>query len=473
MSTRHGLLLLGLLLGPVLSGSAHAQDDDDVAARKRRQSHAPIPRAVNDPHEAQLFLNERLHQAQKGAADRAELQRLLENPGLKQLAEQIIRDPSRFGVKPDQIKQLRERFQNGRGTPDLSDPDLRKLFGELLARQNGDASAGMTITAAQQAALDDLLKRLPPENQLVPGSDSGPSTATPGTLPGASRPQEPPPGDPGKQPPASERPSGPGEARPDAPPDAQARLSAELLKFAERLQKMDPALKNSPALKEFVRKMNRYTTSGKASLHLPESTKHLGEGLPRLGEYLRLDRLRPDTDVWRRAGSWFPQTPRFSSPPGNALRQMGLSTGLAPSPSRTGRDWQFLLWVLVALGFGILFWRLLAWNRQRVSRARAGGWKLGPWPVDPAAVASRADLVRAFDYLALLRLGPAVRAWNHLEIGAQFQEDARSSDRRQAAAFLAILYEQARYAPPTDALPDAELARARRALCLLARVSAA
>jgi hypothetical protein len=90
--------------------------------------------------------------------------------------------------------------------------------------------------------------------------------------------------------------------------------------------------------------------------------------------------------------------------------------------------------------------------------------------VQPAAVGTRYDLVRAFEYLALLRLGPAARHQNHLEIAAAL--GAADAGRRGAAERLASLYEQARYAPRDEDLPAVDLALARAALSLLAGGSA-
>jgi hypothetical protein len=85
-------------------------------------------------------------------------------------------------------------------------------------------------------------------------------------------------------------------------------------------------------------------------------------------------------------------------------------------------------------------------------------------------VRTRDELVRAFEYLALLRLGPAARHRNHREIAADL---GAGGPRSAAAERLAGLYEQARYAPPDEVLPDADLAAARADLCLLAGVAAA
>jgi hypothetical protein len=98
--------------------------------------------------------------------------------------------------------------------------------------------------------------------------------------------------------------------------------------------------------------------------------------------------------------------------------------------------------------------------------------QLGPWPVDPTHVRTPAELIQAFEYLSLLRLGPDARSWNHRAIAAHL--GARSSEDqrwRLAAEELASLYERARYAPAVDSLPADALVCARRDLCLLAGVA--
>src|SRR5262249_61802198 len=100
----------------------------------------------------------------------------------------------------------------------------------------------------------------------------------------------------------------------------------------------------------------------------------------------------------------------------------------------------------------------------------ASGWRLGPWPVNPARISTRAELIAAFDYLALLCLGRQARTWNHSAIGHSLA--STKPEHHPAARELASLYEGARYAPEGDAPSDHALARARRDLCILAGVPA-
>jgi hypothetical protein len=92
-------------------------------------------------------------------------------------------------------------------------------------------------------------------------------------------------------------------------------------------------------------------------------------------------------------------------------------------------------------------------------------------------VASREELILAFEYLSFLKLGPAARSRNHLaladalgnqESGVRGQE---SGERRRAAQHLASLYEFARYAPDRNPLSDDALTAARRELCFLAETA--
>jgi hypothetical protein len=131
------------------------------------------------------------------------------------------------------------------------------------------------------------------------------------------------------------------------------------------------------------------------------------------------------------------------------------------------------VWVALFAMFAFAAWRLRAWHQAH--RNAADAWQLGPWPVDPAAVATRQELIQAFEYLSLLRFGQPAFAWNHLEIAGHLGdgEGGSEAERRSAALRLAALYEQARYAPQDGPLADADLAAARRDLCYLAGAPAA
>lgn len=122
------------------------------------------------------------------------------------------------------------------------------------------------------------------------------------------------------------------------------------------------------------------------------------------------------------------------------------------------------IWILVIVLCALIGGRLLRWRaRAGASALRTG---LGPWPVRPEAVASRADLVQAFDYLAIGTLGPNAAPWNHHAVANRWREAYPA--RADSAAALETLYEQARYTAGPDALTDRERDLARRSLALIA-----
>src|SRR5262249_35028048 len=80
----------------------------------------------------------------------------------------------------------------------------------------------------------------------------------------------------------------------------------------------------------------------------------------------------------------------------------------------------------------LVIWRLLAARQETAAAARRA---LGPWPLDPAQVSTREELIRAFEYLSLLRLGEPARSWHHRAIARRLGGD--EATRREAAVRLA------------------------------------
>jgi hypothetical protein len=147
------------------------------------------------------------------------------------------------------------------------------------------------------------------------------------------------------------------------------------------------------------------------------------------------------------------------------------SSGLA-GPSLTGLGTGAVVAWIVAIGvLGAILWQIVARYPRVVPLEDATTRKLGPWPVAPTDVTTRGQLIQAFDYLALLRLGRVAESWNHLEIAARL--GGKDGRQRAAAVELADIYEHARYAPADEPLADEALAAARRDLSLLAGVASA
>jgi hypothetical protein len=249
--------------------------------------------------------------------------------------------------------------------------------------------------------------------------------------------------------------------------------------------KDEPSLRNSPAIRNAIRELTRKAEGG------DESWKALDKSATAIAdEWTRLGRMLPLNRLWPEKGFSWPHSLTPESFPKWRLPGSGPKIG-PPTPSSIGRPatsdmtdsngWRLLGVIAVLAAVGIIVQRVLARARAREVSAGANGWKLGPWPVHPTAVRSREELVRAFEYLSLLRLGPVARHWHHLAIGSalgQLSNGARaaagpgyaSAERRQAAEQLTFLYERARYAPSGEPLPESALATARHDLCLLAGV---
>jgi hypothetical protein len=147
------------------------------------------------------------------------------------------------------------------------------------------------------------------------------------------------------------------------------------------------------------------------------------------------------------------------------LPAVGLPRLGAPGGVRFGEG---ILWLGVAVALLVLAWRLVKLlgpdKNLQMKRAR-----LGPWPVDPSRIATRRELVMAFDYLAILVLGTRARSWNHRAIARQLAAEARDA---AAADELALLYERARYTTGPEALSDHDQSRVRRHLGILAGATA-
>lgn len=171
-----------------------------------------------------------------------------------------------------------------------------------------------------------------------------------------------------------------------------------------------------------------------------------------------LDRLRelptPEFE------GWTPSLPELGNLPAPALAAPSLPGGASlPSVGKSGT------WVLLAVFCLFIVWQLLRLSKRTAAVADARAM-LGPWPVRPEAVTTRAELVQAFDYLALLTLGLGVQSWNHHAVARQWRTKAPAT--METALALASLYEQARYTDGVETLTDAERDQAHRSLVQLA-----
>ena len=350
--------------------------------------------------------------------------------------------------------------------------------------------------------LEDLQKYAGAVERM--GSTLAPG-ASPDTLPPDNRP---PASEPGPLPAPDQNATPPGAADPSLPAtDSEdqkvtSALGQWLLKTAERFKELDPSLRDSPALHQALRELSRKIEgSDERWKELDRKANALADKWTSLGQALPLNRLWPEKGLaWtqklmpRSLPNW--KLPELGAHSNRGARFTGPRGGMPTLSEET--SWAALWTLAILAGLGLIFWKF--WTGSAAGR-RGGtaGWELGPWPVQPSAVRTRDELIRAFEYLSVLRLGPAARHWHHWAIASALGRSpspyplplpsggegrvrgsgntAPSSRRGEAfaelcrsAEQLALLYERARYAPPDEPLPEAVMATARRDLCLLAGV---
>jgi hypothetical protein len=428
MKQRHRLRLLAaaLLCAAPLAVSAQAPPSAP------RVSHVPIPTGI-EPGLADQFLESRFRDAETAA----QMERLLTN---------LAQHPERLPISKDDQDRLKQASQRAGGRPEkmLQDPEVRRIIEEAAGKQ-----ALPNLDPAEQKRLEEYARRLLPPS----GAESPPGVPPPPT----GKPLVPPPGkpvEPGKPseaprplPPPGGRGSGAAPVMPPPPPTSP--VQERFRDLAEALA--DKGLTESPAFRRMLANLDH--------------VKGPEESDSRRWER----RLQGVEERFAQAGQ---RLPKISWPKADFLPH-----GLPNRPDRAavaaedGFGDGAMGLVVVAVAAVLVAWALLRRQGFPLLDRAGGAARLGPWPVRPEAVHTRDDLVRAFEYLALLQLGPAARSRNHREIAARLGED--DAGRRTAAERLAGLYEQARYAPPTEALPDADLATARADLSLLAGVVAA
>jgi hypothetical protein len=406
------VFVLGLLV-PALP----AQRGSTIFIPPESSSHRRLGGGLEDMTNPETLLAERLtaarlHRLQKALGDKKL------DGDLAKLAGKLLRDEKfieslKGQMSREDIARLRTKFREGELT--ANDKGLRDLLDK--AKQSPD------VDQRDRAALDEFAQKLPdlarPDGPRPPegrnGSDPPPSPEVPGSMP--------------------------------APPDparGDEWLKGELGDFIKNLDKWG----ETPAGKSWAETLKKFAgriESGRAS------TANLGERNPAFSRWLG------KMNGWD-AGF---RTPRLGAP---SVPNVGVPSG----DSLAGAS-GVLVVLLGALVLALILWRGRDWFTSLMHAGRSA-WKLGPWPVRPEEVTTRGDLVRAFEYLALLCLGPAARTCHHLELGERIggQPALDAERRRESATALSRIYERARYTPDQEPLPGEDLRRARRELAYLA-----
>jgi hypothetical protein len=234
-------------------------------------------------------------------------------------------------------------------------------------------------------------------------------------------------------------------------------------------------LEKSPELQELAESFRRdYLNSGRMPLGSLGDT--WGDNLAQI-----VRPILPDSEFWMAKVVPHLRNMPLPSLSGLNVPEFKISTPSLPSldapslgvPSvSTAKTGMGLLLLPVLVIFGLVVWRLIR-NRNlrklaswQLQRGAANESMPGPWPVRLNALRTNEDVIRAFEYLSLLKLGNEARHWNHRNIARELGRD--SLDRRRSAEHLAVLYERARYAPGTQRFSPDVLRTAGHELSLLA-----
>jgi hypothetical protein len=402
------------------------------------------------------------------AAPQGDLEQILKD-SLERLQDmETLRDMlEKFGKHSDLFdnKDLRDRLQKGGIDFDPNDPKNKQWINDLLEKMGKDPDfqdrVKKKIPDFDPKQLDpkhlDRFKKLvePEKKPELPPPNNGQN-------PGNVRP--PPMPRPGMNPPPQ--------------PESDQDFTDTVRKWVDRAENWEgigDLIKDSPTIKSAIQDLTQSFLKGEG-----------GDGAS------WLDRFGNMADYAEKGSRMFgdafgklgdiptPSLPNINLPslPVGNMPSFKLPSFGTPSPGGGGGFGfgKVMLVFAAVLILGILVWQV--WQRfahPLVPVEVAPTWRLGAWPVAPGQVATRTDLIQAFEYLSLLLLGPAARTWNHLDIAAGMAGDGNtgSPEQRTAAHRLARLYEEARYTQGAEPLSSETQADARHNLCFLAGVAAA
>jgi hypothetical protein len=347
----------------------------------------------------------------------------------KELIKQVLADPTKLPIDATKIKDMKledPKFKQALQDWIDSDPKLRQSLIDWIAKQPKEAQPANV--AKLQKEMQDLLA-------AQKKKEGGPSLEAPA-------------------------PPNMNEPVASSKNDPFSRLTEQAMNQAQH-SGLNEFLKDSHAFKQAFEDL-------RATIQLGEGrtadwgdwqSKLLGpngkawSGLEQSLERMRsLPRPKLDRLTWDVPGIGNLAAPNLGTPGFSDFSGPTIGAGTT--------------WVLLAVLCLLIGWRFLSWTKRRAAPEVEVRPDLGPWPVPPSAVATRAELVQAFDYLALWTLGLKVKCWNHHAVAARWLDKSPACD--DAAQLLAQLYEQARYTDAADALAENDRDAARRALLQLA-----
>ena len=393
---------------------------------------------------------------------------------VKRLAERLNRlDPG--GANPFDTKQLAELKKFLDANPHLKREVDRRLdeFKRLPPAEQGKRRAELDAVRSNPQLQEELRKAagvtVPPDAGPKDAPPDRPAPLRPGRRVGKTQPPDgaAPPTDPDRGPPADAPPAegapkrndagprpAPPERSPGRPPTGSGKGFERFVRLWE--ENVGP-LKDTPAVKQLASELFR----GRADAGP-------GDGGP-LGKLIdgktADDLLKGLPEAGARGGWSLPDLGGAADALPSPSLPGGLSGGGLPSAGGAGLVGGLLLLAGLVV--------LAVWLLPKLTAPATGPTPvpgLGPWPLDPQTIRTRADLVRAFEYLSVLLVGSPARAFSHEAAAAALRAAVPAA--ADAAGPLADAYALARYTPADHPLTDADLLDARRLLCRLAGVPA-
>jgi hypothetical protein len=254
----------------------------------------------------------------------------------------------------------------------------------------------------------------------------------------------------------------------------RADVAQWLMRNTEWLSDHSEVLRNSPAWREAVEQLSRYS-SRVGGFRLGSAADPWEERLAR-----RIESVMPAPSFWhdkvlaKVRNLPVPSLPKVELPnihlPKPSFPSLDRPPVALPSAPGTGTGVGLVSVLAAGLLAGIL-WRIYRLYRKNHSRPDSlmgdsdfRKWTLRRWREVP--LGNRHDLIQAFEQLSILKLGLEARNWNHLVIAAGLGDGQR--ERSRLASHLADLYERARYAPSEEPFPDEALRIAQHEFTILA-----
>jgi hypothetical protein len=418
MNKQFGRLLLAGVCSLAVASAARAQPAPGLSEDSSRRSHRPLNIDLGDLSQAESLLTRRLH-TQDFQKFQDLIKPLLKDKGFQEMLNDF---------KPGDIEKLKETIKNNPKL--LDDPMVRGLLNdaEKFKQPDGASLSQDEMNRLARWAKEVLDKRKSSDLSSDNPTTGGSTDVTHSTLDLSHTPEPPPP---------------PEVAKSNAP-------HREFVQnFADLLKDFDQSAEGEALRKAALSDLDKPNSGPSSS---PSS----------MSDFLQ-NVISPQQARWLTRNLKLPSMPKFDGWSSGPSLSAGSSAG---GTSSVGGGLETGVWAFALALFGVAAVLALRAAHRQAAGARAKAWSAGPWPVHPSRVSTREDLIRAFEHLAFLCLGPAARNLNHLEVAGRLGETA--GDRAGPAARLAHLYEQARYAPPDELLPADQLTAARGDLSTLA-----